>query len=63
MFSKEIEIVLTLLQDVSNCGVGGVDGDGGVGGIGGCGDGDVGGGGGGGWSKKKFSDFAQNFFR
>ena len=24
---------------------------------------DGGGGGGGGWSKKKFSDFAQNFFR
>ena len=34
MFSKKIEIVITLLQNVSNSGVGGGDGDGGVGGFG-----------------------------
>ena len=39
MFFKETEIVITLLQNVSNSGVGGGDGGGGVGGCcsGGCG--------------------------
>ena len=39
MFSEEIYIVITLLQNVSNSwvGSGGGDGDGGVGGCGGCG--------------------------
>ena len=36
-FSKEIEIVITLLQNVGNSGVGDGDGDGSVGGCGGGG--------------------------
>ena len=48
MFSKEIEIIINLLKNVSNCWASGGDGDGSVGGCGGsdCGDGGVGGRGG-----------------
>ena len=45
MFSEEIEILITLLQNVSNSEVGGGDGNIGVCGNGGCGGGGGGGGG------------------